>query len=124
MWLLAAAIVAVAAADGGVTLTPAQRAHAMLANMNLTEKLTMVHGADVPFVYSVRSLGDCGLIDTFAIICCRVLRDEHSGIGITTLETSLVVLVRTGVDVLRCRGVVCGASPVNCCGCITWMLPR
>ena len=54
MWVLAAAIVAVAAADGGVTLTPAQRAHAMLANMNLTEKLTMVSGADVPLVYSVR----------------------------------------------------------------------
>ena len=65
-------IVAVAAADGGVTLTPVQRAHTILANVNLTEKLTMVHGADVPFVYSVRSWR---LIDTLAIICCRVLRD-------------------------------------------------
>jgi hypothetical protein len=31
-------------------LTPAQRAKAMLLNMNLTEKVNMVHGWDGPYV--------------------------------------------------------------------------
>ena len=34
-------------------LTPAQRAAALLAQMNLTEKITMVHGWDGPYVGNV-----------------------------------------------------------------------
>ncbi len=43
----------VAPIDPPPTLSPAQRAAALLAQMNITEKITMVHGWDTPYVGGV-----------------------------------------------------------------------
>ena len=55
--LALAAAVANADVTLDVTATPAQRAQAMLGRMNITEKITMVHGWAGPYVVSCRSRG-------------------------------------------------------------------
>ena len=69
-------------------LTPAQRAKQMLANMNITEKITMVHGASGEYV--VRGSGGGGGVNAVKVFKtrCRV-------------HTLFRVLTASDVDVHR-----------------------
>jgi hypothetical protein len=55
--LLACAALAAAQSDENVRDTPASRAQAMLAKMNLTEKIDLVHGWNGAYVVRARFRG-------------------------------------------------------------------